>query len=84
MGVLFALMASTSYALYRVGETTRITDRWHSPDPQTFRKQAWAELAARQLRPGMPVFIRIFKQSSQLELWLQAKSGWELYKTVEN
>ena len=83
MGVLFALMASTGYALYRVGETTRITDRWHSPDPQTFRKQAWAELAARQLRPGMPVFIRIFKQSSQLELWLQAKSGWELYKTVE-
>ena len=76
-------MASTGYGLYRVGENTRIAHRFLSPDPQTFKKQAWAELRDRQLRPGMPVFIRIFKQSSELELWLQGQNGWELYRTID-
>lgn len=81
--LVVTIMASTGYGLYRVGENTRFGQRLLSPDPQTFRKQAWAELSARQLKPGMPVFIRIFKQSSELELWLQGQNGWELYKTIE-
>ena len=56
-----AIMVSTGYALYRTGEGSRIVERSRYPDPQAFRKLAWAELDARQLKPGMPVFIRIFK-----------------------
>jgi len=81
--LVLAIMVSTGYALYRIGEETRIVERLRSPDPEAFRKLAWAELDARQLKPGMPVFIRIFKQSSELELWLKGKNGWELYRTVE-
>lgn len=81
--LVLAIMASSGYALYRTGEMSRIAERFRYPDPQAFRKQAWAELDARQLKPGMPVFIRIFKQSSELELWLRGTKGWELYRTVE-
>lgn len=42
-----------------------------------------AELAAKGLRPGLPVFIRIFKESSELELWMEPDPGSEytLFKT---
>jgi murein L,D-transpeptidase YafK len=39
------------------------------------------ELAARQLRLGQPAFIRIFKESHELELWLQYNEGWQLFRT---
>jgi len=81
--LVLAVMASSGYGLYRFGEKARIAQRVYSPDPQIFRKQAWTELNARHLKPGMPVFIRIFKRSSELELWLQGQKGWELYRTIE-
>ncbi len=81
--LVLAVMASSGYGLYHFGEKARIAERVFSPDPQIFRQQAWAELDARHLKPGMPVFIRIFKQSSELELWLQGQKGWELYRTIE-
>gem|GEM_PF-1094630 len=37
-------------------------------------------LAARDLRLGEPVHIRIFKQSRELELYLRGESGFELYR----
>jgi murein L,D-transpeptidase YafK len=42
-----------------------------------------AELAALGLKPGDPVFIRIFKESRELELWLHPAKGdaWTFYKT---
>lgn len=33
-----------------------------------------AELAPRGLQPGRPVFIRIFKESKELELWMQPEA----------
>jgi murein L,D-transpeptidase YafK len=35
-------------------------------------------LAAKGLSRGMPVFIRIMKESSELELWMKGRSGWVL------
>ena len=81
--LVLAIMASTGYVLYRPGEGNRIVERLRYPDPEVFRKQAWAELDVRQLKPGMPVYIRIFKQSSELELWLKSREGWELYRTID-
>ena len=58
------------------------------------RKRVLPELAdslgKSELAPGAPVFIRIFKESKELELWMQAKKAgpgadadgrWVLFKT---
>ncbi len=42
---------------------------------------AESSLAERNLRKGQPVFIRIFKQSSELELWLANGGDWFLFRT---
>ncbi|HBJ86661.1 MAG TPA: 2-dehydro-3-deoxyphosphooctonate aldolase [Verrucomicrobiales bacterium] len=39
------------------------------------------ELAAKQLKLGQPAFIRIFKESRELELWLKNSTGWQLFRT---
>ncbi|MFZ2279958.1 MAG: L,D-transpeptidase family protein [Prosthecobacter sp.] len=40
------------------------------------------ELAARKCALGQPAFVRIFKESRELELWLQGGSGeWTLFRT---
>ncbi len=38
-------------------------------------------LQQKNLELGMPVFIRIFKDSGQLELWLQGEQKFKLFKT---
>ncbi len=42
------------------------------------RRDLPKRLAAKDLRHGLPVFIRIFKQESELELWMQRKEQWVL------
>ena len=43
------------------------------------------ELAKRQLAPGAPVYLRAFKESRELELWLRGGASeppeWTLYRT---
>ncbi len=39
------------------------------------------EMAAKGLRLGAPVFIRIFKDASELELWVEADGRFAFYKT---
>jgi murein L,D-transpeptidase YafK len=44
--------------------------------------QLHEQLAAKQCKLGQPAFIRIFKESRELELWLQGdKSEWRLFRT---
>ncbi|MFL5259671.1 MAG: L,D-transpeptidase family protein [Hyphomicrobiales bacterium] len=38
-------------------------------------------LDAKGLRIGAPVFIRIFKEESELELWMRGDQGWVLFQT---
>ncbi len=39
------------------------------------------DLAAKGLRYGAPIFIRIFKQASELELWVEGEQTFELFRT---
>jgi murein L,D-transpeptidase YafK len=39
------------------------------------------ELAEKNLELGLPLFIRVFKLSNELEVWLQKGSTFELFKT---
>lgn len=41
------------------------------------------ELAARQLEYGSPIFIRIFKESMELELWVEGPEEFELFRVYE-
>lgn len=38
-------------------------------------------LEVRGLRYGAPIFVRIFKQERELELWVQGRAGFELFRT---
>jgi len=44
-------------------------------------QQLSTELKDKNLKLGSPIFIRIFKQSSELELWIQKNDSYTLFKT---
>ncbi len=51
-------------------------------DPAATRQILQPALATRKLTVGAPVYVRIFKEPSQLELWLRAADGrYRLFKT---
>lgn len=39
------------------------------------------DLAQKDLKMGMPVFLRGFKSEAQLELWMQKDQNWVLFRT---
>lgn len=43
--------------------------------------QLGKELAAKGLAAGAPIYIRIFKETSELELWIKHEDRYELFKT---
>jgi len=47
-------------------------------------EEAKALLASKGIAPGAPMFVRVFKQETQLEVWLQKPSGtYAHFKTYE-
>lgn len=50
---------------------------------QRVTPQLTEELAEKELEFGAPVFIRIFKQERQLELWVKGKERYQLFRTYE-
>jgi murein L,D-transpeptidase YafK len=62
-----------------------VTWRFWPNDPEDARSKRLdsirTELSAKGMRLGDPVFIRIFKQSSELELWVSSGERYSLYKT---
>jgi murein L,D-transpeptidase YafK len=80
--VVLALFAGSAWVFMSIPETRRMADRITLPKPERYRLAAWSELEQRGLKPGLPVFIRIFKQTSELELWMKSAQGWELFRTI--
>ena len=80
--LVVAVFAASAWVFMSIPETRRVADRAMLPAPERHRLIAWEELAGRDLKPGMPVFIRIFKQTSELELWMKGRDGWELFRTI--
>jgi murein L,D-transpeptidase YafK len=80
--LVIAVLAASAWAFMSIPENRRVVDRITLPKPERHRLVAWEELAGRDLKPGMPVFIRIFKQTSELELWMKGRDGWELFRTI--
>lgn len=62
-------------------QTMNATDRLASVRARLLPK-LHDELAAHQLQLGQPAFIRIFKESRELELWLQDDDQqWQIFRT---
>lgn len=40
------------------------------------------ELKDKGLKLGSPIFIRIFKEESELELWIEGARGYELFNLI--
>jgi murein L,D-transpeptidase YafK len=80
--LVIAVLAASAWAFMSIPENRRVVDRITLPKPERHRLVAWEDLAGRDLKPGMPVFIRIFKQTSELELWMKGRDGWELFRTI--
>ncbi len=45
------------------------------------RRTLRMRLAAKDLREGRPVYLRIFKQEAVLELWMEGDQGWRLFQS---
>jgi murein L,D-transpeptidase YafK len=81
--VVLAAFAAGVWALAHLPDPGRWAGRVMPPDPAAHRQTALAELEVRGLKAGMPVFIRIFKQTSEMELWMKGAGGWELARRIE-
>jgi murein L,D-transpeptidase YafK len=64
----------------------------HSPDnlpdsdrAKAIRQKIWpkvqADLADKNLNPGQPVYIRIFKEEDDLEIWVKSGAGFKFFKS---
>lgn len=47
------------------------------------KKTLTAELKTMELQWGSPIFIRIFKETKELEVWVQKNKEFKLFKTYE-
>src|SRR5262249_33526631 len=50
-------------------------------NPEEGQANLAERLKTKQLEPGPPVFIRLFKEESALELWMRNETGWKLFQT---
>jgi len=51
------------------------------PEDVVLKLNFQAQLATKGFAMGQPVFMRIFKEEAELEVWLQKGDGFELFKT---
>jgi murein L,D-transpeptidase YafK len=64
-----------------IGEVNAANETWH-PESVSAREAGLSrEFEARGLKLGSPVFIRVYKQTSEMELWVQQGPRFALYKT---
>ena len=79
--VIFCAVTMSAYMIWR--QAGAPVPKLGGPPANVLEAAAAADrrLAARRLARGLPVYIRIFKQESQLELWLQKAGRWRLFDT---
>ncbi len=78
---LMALMLATGVLAYNIllpnlPGSARLDDVRQKTTPELER-----ELAAGGFRLGQPVFMRIFKESNELEVWIRKSGTFQLFKT---
>jgi murein L,D-transpeptidase YafK len=81
-----ALSLFAPHLLASLGDRAQRLLRTYAPDvAETIaprpRQALAALLAEKGLKRGQPIFIRIFKESSELELHMRGDAGWLLVKT---
>ena len=70
--LILAGVAVTGYVAYQ---------RYNDNGVSEARRTLPTRLAAKGLRQGQPVYLRIFKQEAVLELWMLGDQGWRLFQS---
>ena len=78
LGTILLLWASCALAANTVASSTRSSEVAGRINPSL--QQA---LQDKNLTLGAPVLMRIFKETSELEVWLQAGKQFKLFKTYK-
>ena len=85
-----AVVAASFYASGSVGQVPAVSDLIRTAvsavgrlsEPVPVQRAPLADrLRAGGFAAGQPVFLRLFKQDSALELWMRDQSGWRLFET---
>lgn len=70
--LILAAVAVTGYITYERLTVQNVAEA---------RRTLPMRLAAKGLRQGQPVYLRIFKQEAVLELWMKGDEGWRLFRS---
>lgn len=62
------------------GAAATVGPEIHDTPLTTVQASLPVRLDAKDLRMGEPVFIRLFKEESELELWMRGVRGWALFQ----
>jgi murein L,D-transpeptidase YafK len=78
--LLFALFITgfTSFANSNIPSSRRSKNAIQRVEPNLKE-----EFEKKEMHYGSPIFIRIFKESMELEVWVKTKNQFELFKTYE-
>lgn len=70
--LIMAAVFVAGYAVYEKNQDDAVAEA---------RRTLRMRLAAKDLREGQPVYLRIFKQEAVLELWMDGDQGWRLFRS---
>jgi murein L,D-transpeptidase YafK len=70
--LILIAVAATGYVAYEKLNDSSVAEA---------RRTLPTRLAAKGLRQGQPIFVRIFKQEAVLELWMEGDQGWRLFQS---
>lgn len=78
--LLFLLIASSFACLAesKIPSSRRSRDAIHRVQPNLR-----CEFEEKKLQYGSPIFVRIFKESMDLEIWIKSNNNFELFKTYK-
>lgn len=75
---VFSLISAVSFAQSRIPSSSRSRNAISRVKPGLEKK-----FESEGLNYGNPIFIRIFKESKELEIWIKAENKFKLFKTYE-
>lgn len=82
--LLFLMLAATATTAFWLAVGTPLANMDKAPQAaKTDKLSLQMELSKKGLRKGLPTFIRIFKEDSELELWMETKGKWVLFRTFD-
>jgi murein L,D-transpeptidase YafK len=75
------ILAALALFMPLASEVNAANEPWHPESVAAREADLFHQFEARGLKLGSPVFIRVYKQTSEMQLWVQQGPRFILYKT---